>query len=232
MKQFYCNICNKEFQHGWALKYHSKVTHGNAIYKCDKCNKRFSRSHDMIKHSIVHSSSKPEVCELCGNTFAKKSDLKRHINNIHVEKTNIIKCLQCNFEVSKRCEMNWHVARVHEKQQTVNCPICEKEFNCLGSLKTHTQTSHDKIRYQCDKCEKDFSVPNTLKDHLESFHNRKRLKCHFCDKHFNTSTNLRSHVDSVHSSSVENIRCELCGKSFNRDWETGFSELKALRSRS
>ena len=121
MKEFYCNICDIEFKCASTLKFHSKVTHGNAIYKCDKCNKRFSRRHEVIKHSTVHSKIKPEEkCELCGNTFAKKSDLKRHINNIHVEKTNIIKCLQCNFEVSKRCEMNRHVARVHERQQTVS----------------------------------------------------------------------------------------------------------------
>ena len=76
MKEFYCNICDKEFKYAWALKVHLKVKHGNAIYKCDTCGKRFSHSHDVVKHSTVHSKIKPEEkCELCGNTFSKKSDL-------------------------------------------------------------------------------------------------------------------------------------------------------------
>lgn len=78
------------------------------------------------------------------------------------------------------------------------CPICQKEFKVLGSLKRHYRSHINFKPYVCDICGKRFTLNQYLIEHRRTHTGERPYKCHVCGKSFAQTGTLYHHVRNVH----------------------------------
>ncbi|KAG0724621.1 Longitudinals lacking protein-like [Chionoecetes opilio] len=78
------------------------------------------------------------------------------------------------------------------------CPICQKEFKVLGSLKRHYRSHINFKPYICDICGKRFTLNQYLIEHRRTHTGERPYKCHVCGKSFAQTGTLYHHVRNVH----------------------------------
>ncbi|XP_004715278.1 transcription factor IIIA [Echinops telfairi] len=152
------------------------------------CGKAFIRECHLSRHSLTHTRERPFLCEAqgCDQKFTTKSNLKRHVERKH---ENQQRQYACEFEG------------------------CEKTFKKHQQLKAHQcqHTGEPLFRCNHEGCGKHFASPSRLKRH-EKVHGGYLCQkgCSFVAK---TWTELLKHVRESHP---EEIRCEICQKTFKR----------------
>ncbi|XP_014228762.1 zinc finger protein 711-like [Trichogramma pretiosum] len=67
-----------------------------------------------------------------------------------------------------------------------------KELSNENRLKTHNDTTHNKITHDCDICGKSFKYKSYFQRHMDSVHRKIRHECDICHKTFTQKTNLKS----------------------------------------
>jgi len=78
-----CDECGKVFSSRQVLETHNMMIHSIfKPFKCDVCEKSFRTGFAMKQHMLTHSDSKPFSCH-CGQMFTLKSSLKRHAIKFH-----------------------------------------------------------------------------------------------------------------------------------------------------
>ncbi|XP_071514425.1 uncharacterized protein [Panulirus ornatus] len=82
--------------------------------------------------------------------------------------------------------------------QGLKCPICQKEFKVLGSLKRHYRSHINFKPYICDICGKRFTLNQYLIEHRRTHTGERPYKCHVCGKSFAQTGTLYHHVRNVH----------------------------------
>lgn len=99
-------------------------------------------------------------------------------------------------------------------EKRFQCLKCNKSFKRNDRLKDHLNL-HTNTFYKCEYegCTKQYWNKQSLFSHLET-HKMEPNKCDFCEKILTTKAALRSHIRQVHLESMEDHRCEECGKNF------------------
>ena len=116
------------------------------IFKCSYCYFECSPLvKDIVKHyDTWHPDKKVFPCETCGKLFTRKHDLGVHIKEAHSEtKEKQLQCLHCDYETSRKSDLNRHVESKHNKSN-FECGICNKSFNRKDNLKMHMKTHEEK----------------------------------------------------------------------------------------
>lgn len=80
----------------------------------------------------------------------------------------------------------------------LKCPICQKEFKVLGSLKRHYRSHINFKPYICDICGKRFTLNQYLIEHRRTHTGERPYRCHVCGKSFAQTGTLYHHVRNVH----------------------------------
>ena len=62
-------------------------------------------------------------------------------------------------------------SKISKKISSIDCNICDQNFEGIKMLKKHIQDVHDGFKYhKCESCGKSFSEARNLMKHIQEFH--------------------------------------------------------------
>ena len=111
------------------------------------CQFRGVDEEEMVRHGHIHKGT--YVCESCSSAFDRLVYLIEH-ERTHCEDRDLTECpnkcgqwLKGTWTVAHEL---WHCPnRLGENRNIVHqCPICFRNYNSPGSLRSHCQTAHER----------------------------------------------------------------------------------------
>ncbi|XP_055067964.2 uncharacterized protein [Misgurnus anguillicaudatus] len=131
------------------------------------------------------------VCKFCGRSF--QSERNRH--NHHIRYHNAI---------LKTVVTDAHETRPRKKKLLVfapgsnpyHCSVCNQNFSCQKSLRTHTQIHTGEHSYTCTLCSVQFCNVEELIRHFRVHIKKNPFVCLECGKRFVKCTGLKFHMIS------------------------------------
>ncbi|XP_026149081.1 zinc finger protein 236 isoform X2 [Mastacembelus armatus] len=183
--------------------------------------------------SFSDGELKDKKCTICCQIFTTESQLQKHLRE-HEVNDKPHRCDQCpqTFNV----EFNLTLHKSTHTTSDFTCPVCNKKFSRIASLKSHIMLHEKEENLICAECGDEFVLQSQLSLHLEE--HRKELSgikvytCKTCDKEFKTSAHLKEHTKShvkmrpltfssrnykknIDRSGFTNS-CDHCGKAFKK----------------
>ena len=162
-KPFECKICKKAFSNSSHLKNHEKVHSGEKLYECTDCTKQFTTPFCLKRHKMNHTGERPYQCEHCGKRFMEPNTLQRHLGTHTGAKP--YECKICQKSFTQSYTLLTH-SRTHtqEGKKLYECTYCKKKVvNLYLHVKIHTKEKS----HRCNVCEKCFISSSYLKKHLK-----------------------------------------------------------------
>ncbi|XP_045456165.1 zinc finger protein 879-like [Melitaea cinxia] len=90
----YCDICDKYFITGYAIRTHKKFVHDKLEKPKDKiceiCGRGFFTNRVLINHKRTHTGERPFTCSYCPAAFAQRSAMKTHERTQHKNFSTIV----------------------------------------------------------------------------------------------------------------------------------------------
>jgi len=124
-----CMWCEKICFTSHDLKVHINYYHLDIKeYKCDICNKNFSNRRNLFRHiKDIHDIRKAfYVCSFCSHSVATLQQLEKHKKETHFNPKNHY-CNYCNFGSKYSQCLKRHIVRKHGRAQTFligQCNVC------------------------------------------------------------------------------------------------------------
>ena len=121
------------------------------------------------EHYTEIDAKKMVYCEWCDITYNSSLNLRCHIKLVHgLKKQGKYKCSQCDARFVKSVSRDLHMAKKHDKKQSLENPL----------LVTNSEKSSSNItEFVCTICNTEQSSFQNLKAHLKIMHkNQKNLK--------------------------------------------------------
>ena len=106
----------------------SQVHERKTSFVCQTCAADFKEKRYLLTHVKAIHDKKKYLCTICNKGFAIKGWLKIHHSRVHEKKheKKTYKCSLCDFECTKKTQMNTHVAFGHnKKKKTFQCTACD-----------------------------------------------------------------------------------------------------------
>uniref|UniRef100_A0A8C3JAW5 Zinc finger protein 236 n=1 Tax=Calidris pygmaea TaxID=425635 RepID=A0A8C3JAW5_9CHAR len=142
------------------------------------------------------------------------------------------RCDQC--PMSFNVEFNLTLHKCTHNGEDPTCPVCNKKFSRVASLKAHIMLHEKEENLICSECGDEFTLQSQLSIHMEE--HRQELagsrihSCKSCKKEFETSSQLKEHMKTHYKIRVSNTRsynrnidrsgftysCPHCGKTFQK----------------
>ncbi|XP_065145640.1 uncharacterized protein [Paramisgurnus dabryanus] len=143
--------------------------------------------------------SRPYVCKFCGHSFHSENNL----NNHHIRYHNTI---------LKTVVTDAHESRPKKKKLLVfapgsnpyHCSVCNQNFSCQKSLRTHTEIHTGEHSYTCTLCSVQFCNVEELIRHFHVHIKKNPFVCLECGKRFVKGTGLKFHMIS-HRPAVDTL---------------------------
>ncbi|CAD7012167.1 unnamed protein product [Ceratitis capitata] len=151
--EYNCGICNKHFENKTNYDMHmqmhadkppkprkkqTKNTFEGKGFPCQYCGRTFQRPFEKVRHERIHTGEKPHACE----------------SHLHFEAERSYKCeVVQTFRTSVKLS---RIEYIHSKPY--NCPVCNRPFASLYSVKIHMKThnklnrANDVTKYSCYVC--------------------------------------------------------------------------------
>ncbi|XP_016070310.1 PREDICTED: zinc finger protein 236 [Miniopterus natalensis] len=170
-------------------------------------------------------------CEICLLSFPKESQFHRHMRD-HEQNDKPHRCDQCpqTFNV----EFNLTLHRCTHNGEDPTCPVCNKKFSRVASLKAHIMLHEKEENLICSECGDEFTLQSQLALHMEE--HRQELAggrahtCKACRKEFETAAQLKEHMKNHYKIRMSSTRsynrnvdrsgftysCPHCGKTFQK----------------
>lgn len=201
---------------------------------CVRCQYASENNDDMIVHvssaehvNVVKASFQPCVlkekrckitCPDCDMVINSTSQLANHqktcqtdinaMNRKQGDKLEPLKCAHCGAAFLTRFNLTVHVRRLHRKEKSFQCRMCDKVFGDDSSLKLHRQSKHhmdaDKTSFTNGE-----AIQDPVKAEDESEINMHMHKCKQCDFISDTPSGIITHRMSHVPSD-----CAICGLRF------------------
>nr|XP_055065958.1 zinc finger protein 236-like isoform X1 [Misgurnus anguillicaudatus] len=172
------------------------------------------------------------ICNICSQSFPTETQLQRHLRD-HEFNDKPYRCDQCPMSYNVEYNLD-----LHKSTHTTNepkCPVCQKKFSRVASLKAHVMVHEKEENFLCSECGDEFILQSQLSLHLEEHRQElsgtKLYTCKTCSKDFTAHNQLKEHLKShtkirsitSSSRSYKNIDrrgfkniCQHCGKTFKK----------------
>ncbi|XP_076991314.1 zinc finger protein 236 isoform X3 [Tamandua tetradactyla] len=170
-------------------------------------------------------------CEICLLSFPKESQFQRHMRD-HERNDKPHRCDQCpqTFNV----EFNLTLHKCTHNGEDPTCPVCNKKFSRVASLKAHVMLHEKEENLICSECGDEFTLQSQLAihmaEHRQELVGSRAHACKACKKEFETPSQLKEHVKTHYKVRVSNTRsynrnidrsgftysCPHCGKTFQK----------------
>uniref|UniRef100_A0A8C8REQ8 Zinc finger protein 236 n=1 Tax=Pelusios castaneus TaxID=367368 RepID=A0A8C8REQ8_9SAUR len=160
-------------------------------------------------------------CEICLLSFPKVTQFQRHMRD-HERNDKPHRCDQC--PMSFNVEFNLTLHKCTHNGEDPTCPVCNKKFSRVASLKAHIMLHEKEENLICSECGDEFTLQSQLSIHMEEHRQElagsKTHSCRSCKKEFETSLQLKEHMKTHYK-----IRCEVSNtRSYNRNIDrSGFT---------
>ena len=143
-------------------------------------NKTGNRQKDMNTVGKPNSENDIQLPNIpSGNSTRPPLLDKYKIRKFQIDKVCYYTCLYCN----KHFELVHYLNNHHRKNHPpVSCNICNKLYDTLNSLISHSYT-HLSGNYQCDDCSESFHFKSELDSHKNK-HSDRHFQCKKCDRSF------------------------------------------------
>ncbi|KPJ19894.1 Zinc finger protein 850 [Papilio machaon] len=201
---YVCEYCSQTFLLKKNLANHIKKVHKDEnIFKCVECGKKFISAHTLDKHLTTDHKTFILQCPKCPEVLGSRYLKKRHLALVHDEKTYQIPCELCHKVYLSKSALVRHNLRVHVRERSFNCDICDYKSFTNNTLQDHKLKHYDVRAFECEYCKKTFQRKKNLQIHRRIHTNDKRCVCSECGKAFVQNTSLKLHL-RVHHSIVKN----------------------------
>ncbi|XP_065363944.1 transcription factor grauzone-like isoform X2 [Calliphora vicina] len=242
-----CDICQTRVETWKALREHFLLAHTKTPYiKC--CDIVYRKPRELIEHLEWHKNPDMFRCQICDKNMSSARNLTIHITSEHPDEADSVEFYECEH-CSKRIR-NYNLfkkhMRSHNKDQEVECHICNKRFCSEINLTRHICNMHKYTKYHvCDVCGQKYKNKESFKNHyakhqgiiepaaqcsicnrwlknkhslrLHRFvHEKHTTPCDICGKVFDTKHSLRKHKSYWHKSDL-NLQCSFCEKVFRQE---------------
>uniref|UniRef100_A0A8D8X3P4 Zinc finger protein 26 n=1 Tax=Cacopsylla melanoneura TaxID=428564 RepID=A0A8D8X3P4_9HEMI len=129
------------------------------LFPCDECNEVLTskmgiKRHKMLYHQCVQ-------CPLCHETFSN------HVYNA--------------YHQHQACMTSTTITINNEDNTTYHCPVCDKTFSKLKSLKRHILMHTSKNPVRCGYCGQFYLDVARLARHIRLRHSTNKMPYHDCD---------------------------------------------------
>ena len=149
-RNFFCVICELEFQEESLLEQHAKVVH------------------NIVSENLVNDLDPLQVSDI-------QSKLDQLASSYYRNATKQYKCELCACTYDSRPKYDEHMKSIHDGHLIFKCDLCEETFRTKVDLKCHKRHSH-KLRWKCEYCGEKFKIFQMLKDHLAKNHGIKTVR--------------------------------------------------------
>ncbi|XP_017576982.1 zinc finger protein 236 isoform X2 [Pygocentrus nattereri] len=172
-------------------------------------------------------------CNICSQIYSTENQLQRHHRD-HEANDKPHRCDLCPQSFNVEFNLRLHKSTHNTSDPT--CPVCDKKFSRVASLKSHIMVHEKEENFLCSECGDEFILQSQLSLHLEE--HRKELSgtkvytCRTCSKEFTSATLLKEHMKTHIRirpilSSLRNYKknidrsgftntCHHCGKTFKK----------------
>ena len=149
---------------------HINIVHkGLKEFKCELCNKDFTRSQNLHTHikNVHKGGENKENFDQSQNNLKRKKigDNQSHNNESEKNAENPKKNLPVDLNNTEKTS-----AEVYGKE-TFSCNSCDKNYKHSESLQRHTNVVHKGIKaFACKVCDENFPYSHVLKNHIKKVH--------------------------------------------------------------
>ncbi|VDN02868.1 unnamed protein product [Thelazia callipaeda] len=184
------------------------------LARCGTCDALFN-AQEYINHTKVCKLEKNYRCNMCEKEYNKEHNLKLHHLGQHdkakVENNKYV-CSLCPKKYSRLAAYYAHL-QIHGLNDSLLCSFCKEEFDFQALLNKHLRLQHYYPRLEevstveiCEKCGIAMLSKESMSEH-EQMHRK-------INKTMKRSKRKREthHADAAH-------KCEVCGKTFRKNFE-------------
>ncbi|XP_038061981.1 zinc finger protein 420-like [Patiria miniata] len=160
-RAYKCQQCEKAFKQLSALRKHERWHIGLRPHICDICGRDFVDRYRLRIHQSIHLEVRPHKCNMCDKSFTEACRLKRHLRE-H-ENRREFGCEICNKKFNFKDQLETHV-KTHSEERPFQCQNCPKCFKNSSALHRH-QRVHSDQSFCCPVCNKGFKFMKSLRKH-------------------------------------------------------------------
>jgi hypothetical protein len=177
-----CSQCDKSFASKTMLTLHLMESHEfnpieSVSYKAELAD-ALSNDNNAAQalslnsmHVVEDEHLKGVRCDICGRMLSCNRSLSDHKRQVH-DKSNHIKCEQCNFTTFQPYMLKRHKLRNHDRTNKYDCDQCNFFTYDKGRLRVHKRGVHEKIKpHKCTECDSTYQTKYRLAVHMLREHN-------------------------------------------------------------
>ncbi|XP_063789966.1 zinc finger protein 142 isoform X2 [Pseudophryne corroboree] len=207
--QLQCKHCDFTCKQQRCMKQHEWIRHeGVKPHRCRYCDFSTTRRYRLEAHESLHTGIGRISCNSCSRTFGTNSKLRLHQRRVH-EKQPTHFCKLCDFSGYSQNDIARHMGSCHSGEPAFPCTVCQSTFSSEAALKQHSLRKHqEKTIHECSQCPFSCHSQATLRCHIQKLH--LQLECSICKETFSRRQDMEEHRKSHFSHHCQ--QCQYAAK--------------------